>query len=116
MKYTLICDESSTNRRYLIIGGLIIPRKNHPILVKEMNEWKRSKGFNQMGEFKWNKVSKKYLPHYKDLVIWFFKHLWSNHYFFRVHIVDTGQRVYKEYGKGDKETSFYKVYYHQTGY
>ena len=112
MKYTLICDESSTSNRHLILGSLIIPRHNHPLLVNEFKEWKQSNGFNPNSEFKWTKVSKKYLENYKDLTRWFFKHLNSNHFHFRAHVIDTAKRAYSDYGKGDKENSFYKVYYH----
>ena len=42
MKFTLICDESSTSDRYLIVGALTIPRTNHAILTKELLELKRS--------------------------------------------------------------------------
>jgi len=107
MSYTLICDESSTNNRHLILGSIIIPRRNHPLLISDLKAWKESKGFNPNSEFKWTKVSKKYLIHYKDLVSWFFRHLNSNHFFFRAHVIDTSKRAYLEYGKGNKENSFY---------
>lgn len=112
MKFNLICDESGTSERYLVVGGLTLPRTNHEALAKELTELKKNKGFRAEGEFKWGKVSKGYLPHYKDLLGWFFSHLKSNHLRFRAHVVDTSAHLYRKYGDGDKEKAFYKIFYH----
>ncbi len=61
MKFTLICDESSTSDRYLIVGALTIPRTNHPILSKELLELKRSLGFHDQGEIKWGTEQPRYI-------------------------------------------------------
>ncbi|MBI2925936.1 MAG: DUF3800 domain-containing protein [Verrucomicrobia bacterium] len=112
MRFNLICDESGTNERYLVVGGLTLPRTNHEGLAAELVELKRSKGFRAEGEFKWGKVSKTFLPHYQTLLEWFFRHLKSNHLRFRAHVVDTSAYVYRQFGDGDKERAFYKVFYH----
>ena len=52
MKFTLVCDESHTKNRNLVIGGIIIPRHNHKILVDELKKWKVSKGLDPNGELK----------------------------------------------------------------
>lgn len=112
MKFNLICDESGTSERYLVVGGLTLPRTNHEALATELAALKKSKGFRAEGEFKWGKVSKGYLPHYKELLEWFFQHLKSNHLPFRAHVVDTSAHVYRQYGDGDREKAFYKIFYH----
>ncbi len=112
MKYTLICDESSTIHRHLILGALVIPRVNHAILAAELKQWKESQGLAPESEFKWTKVSRLYLSRYKQMVEWFFQHLEANHLGFRCLVVDTSHGSWLEYGAGDKEKAFYKVYYH----
>jgi hypothetical protein len=112
MKFTIICDESSTNKKHLIIGALIVPRNNHLLLVEELKTLKESLSLRWEGELKWAKVSKAYLEKYKRLVGWFFEHLKANHFQFRAHVIDTYKREYREYGDGDKERSFYKVFFH----
>lgn len=112
MKFTLICDESGTNDRYLVVGALTIPRTNHAILAKELLELKRSLGFHDYGEIKWGKVSQTYLERYQKLLSWFFEKLKANNFRFRAHVVDTSARIYRQYGEGDLERSFYKIYYH----
>jgi hypothetical protein len=112
MKFDLICDESGTGERYLVVGGLTLPRTNHKAMAAELAELKKAKGFRAEGEFKWGKVSKAYLPRYEQLLEWFFQHLSANHLRFRAHVVDTAAHAYRRYGEGDKEKAFYKVYYH----
>ena len=112
MKYTIICDESSTKLRHLVLGSLIVLSHNHPLLSKEFLDWKKAHNFNIESEFKWSKVSRRYLSHYKAIVDWFVEHLRANHLRFRAHVVDTGRKAYREYGNGDLEKAFYKVYYH----
>lgn len=112
MKFTLICDESGTSDRYLVVGALTLPRKNHPLLAAEFHALKQKLKFRPEGEIKWKKVSRAYLPFYQELLAWFFGHLKANHCRFRVHIVDTASPEYRQYGGGSKEQAFYKVYYH----
>lgn len=112
MKYTVVCDESSTIHRYLIVGGLIIPRSNHRILVTELEDWKKGQGLSPKGEFKWTKVSRGYLSRYKSMVEWLFGHLRANHLGFRCLVVDRASRSWAQYGEGDEEKAFYKVYHH----
>lgn len=55
MKFNLICDESGTSERYLVVGGLTLPRTNHDALAAELAALKTNKGFRASGEFKWGK-------------------------------------------------------------
>jgi hypothetical protein len=96
----------------MVVGALILPRTNHPLLIKEIQDLKCSLGFRPEGEIKWGKVSAKYLDRYQKVMDWFFGHLRANHCRFRAHVVDTASPAYRAYGKGDVEESFYKVYYH----
>ncbi|OGS44959.1 MAG: hypothetical protein A2539_04595 [Elusimicrobia bacterium RIFOXYD2_FULL_34_15] len=112
MKFTIICDESGTENRHLVIGALVIPRINHTLLIEEMKTLKKELHLRWEGEIKWGKVSKKYIEKYKKITEWFFNHLKSNHLKFRAHVIDTAKKEYREYGEGDKENSFYKVFFH----
>ena len=112
MKFTLICDESGTDKRYLVVGALSLPRTNHPMMAAEFQKLKQSLGFRPEGELKWKKVSQWHFDHYRQFMEWFFGHLTANRVRFRAHIVDTSAGNYRRYGAGDKESSFYKVYYH----
>lgn len=112
MKFTIVCDESSTDSRYLIVGALVIPRTNHALLIEELKDLKKQLNLRWEGEVKWKKISRKYLEKYKKLLDWFFEHLQSNHFRFRAHVIDTYKKEYRQYGEGDKETSFYKVFFH----
>jgi hypothetical protein len=112
MKFTIICDESSTNKKHLIVGALILPRVNHPLLMEELKQLKHSLNLKWEGEIKWSKISKRYLDKYKKIIEWFFSHLKANHFNFRAHVIDTHKKEYKKYGDGDREKSFYKIYFH----
>jgi len=112
VKYVVICDESYTSGRFLVLGALVVPRHNHAMLAAELKEWKVRHGLNPMGEFKWTKVSAKYLDRYAEMVEWFFGHLRANHLTFRSLVVDTRDELYREFSEGEGETGFYKAYYH----
>ncbi|NUO19393.1 DUF3800 domain-containing protein [bacterium] len=112
MSHIIICDESSTDDNYMVVGGLIIPPKNYELLIEEFLTWKATHKLNPHSEFKWTKVSNRYLPLYLESIEWFFRHLHSNHVTFRALVVNTRVSEYHEYGKGNTETSFYKVYHH----
>jgi hypothetical protein len=109
---TIICDESSLDKRFHVLGAVIMPTSNHRLLTAEIGDWKCKAGLNPASEFKWTRVSRGYLEHYKSLVRWFFDHLCAQHLSFRAHVVDTAKRAYRQYGNGDLETAFYKTYYH----
>lgn len=112
MKYTVICDESGLSERHLIVGSLTLPRHNHAVLSAELTELKRSLGFRPEGELKWGKLSRTYLDRYQEVAMWFFTHLKANQLRFRAHVIDTASGKYRAYGEGDREKSFYKVFYH----
>lgn len=112
MKFNLICDESGTSERFLVVGALTLPRTNHEALSAELVAFKKARCLRLEGEFKWGKVSKTYSPHYQQLLEWFFQHLQANHLRFRAHVIDSSSHTYRQYGEGDTEKAFYKVYYH----
>lgn len=112
MKYTIICDESGVGQRKLILGSIITPSHNHNLLAKELVDLKSNFGINPNSDFKWDKVSAKYLDRYKKLVDWLFSKITAEHLKFRAHIIDTTRKDFKNYGDGDKEKAFFKLYYH----
>ena len=112
MKHVIICDESYTSGRYLVLGALILPAHNHTMLAEELKAWKADKGLNPLSEFKWTKVSRKYLPLYAEMMEWLFRHLQANHLRFRSIVMDTSHRLYREFSEGEPEKGLYKAYYH----
>ena len=110
-QFNIICDESCLNHRYMILGAMVLSESWHQVLQKELLNWKRNNGFNPESEFKWTKVSKRYLFYYKELIDWIFEHNHEFHFFFRVHVIDTFIPAYLDMSKGDAELSFFSVYY-----
>jgi len=112
MKHVVICDESYSTGRFLVLGALLVPTHNHAMLANELKDWKARNRLNPSSEFKWTKVSKKYLPLYAEMMQWIFSHLKANHLRFRSLVMDTGHRLYRQFSEGKREKGFYKAYYH----
>lgn len=112
MKFNLICDESSTAGKHLVIGAITLPRRNHGPLINDLNRFKRSLGFRTEGEIKWGKVSRAYLERYERISGWFFEQIRATSLTFRAHVINVASPDYRKYGNGDLEKAFYKAYFH----
>jgi hypothetical protein len=112
VKYVLICDESHTSGRFLVLGALVLPSHNHAMLASELRAWKVAKGLDPAGEFKWTKVSRTYLPLYVEMMEWLFGHVRANHLGVRALVLDLSDALYRGFSQADGETGFYKAYYH----
>ena len=69
-------DESRhKNERFLLLGGLWVEEENIPMIEKGVTALRNRHGYKNssgkhidfLGEFKWTKVSEKYLAVYKEL-------------------------------------------------
>jgi len=107
MRYNLYCDEASTTgARYMLIGGLWVPRQAEPAVRSALSEVRTR--HNLLAEMKWTKVSQTMLPAYKDLVDVFFN---NGSLSFKCIVIDTHILDYETFHRGDKELGFYKFYY-----
>lgn len=119
-------DESrQKNERFLLLGGLWIEESNVSVLEKEITALRKkysyvndlSKRIDFLGEFKWTKVSDKYINIYKDLVDLFFDAIEKDIARFCVMSVDTQNPIILKYSNIKKEGYFkllYQLYYHNS--
>lgn len=113
----LYCDESrqdlfynkkviSDTNRYIFIGGIMIDRKYRAEIKDKINELKQKYGLNTKAELKWNKVTKRYLNLYKEMVDIYINHDIN----FRAICIDS-KKINLKYHNDDAELGFYKFYY-----
>jgi len=107
MRYNMYCDEASTtDARYMLIGGLWVPWKAEPSVRAALSDVRAR--HNLRAEMKWNKVSRTMLSAYKDFVDVFFT---DTSLSFRCIVLDTHILDYKTFHGGDEELGFYKFYF-----
>lgn len=107
MEYAVFSDESCVDsHRYMLIGGLWVPRADVAVLREGLNAVRLKHGLR--AEMKWTKVSQTMLIPYMDFVGTFFNLPRAR---FRCLVLDTQVIDYKTYHFGDKELGFYKFYY-----
>lgn len=113
MNLEIYCDESCLEaffnknaHKYIAIGGIWLPAEKRDELKENVLKIKTK--FNIKGEFKWNKLSPKYLEFYKALVDYFFA---SEYLRFRVIIIESDKVDNIHFNNADNELSFYKFYY-----
>ena len=119
-------DESRhKNERFLLLGGLWVPEANMSIIEAGMQTLRKKHGYRNsagvavdfMGEFKWTKVSDKYLLVYRELINIFFE--WIERDVFRacIMLVDTQDPRVLAYSNIKKEGYFkllYQLYLHNS--
>jgi len=119
-------DESRhKNERFLLLGGIWVPEENMPKIEAGMQQLRKKHGYSVssgdmvdfMGEFKWTKVSDKYLPVYKELIDIYFE--WIEEDVFRscIMLVDTQDPMVLAYSNIKKEGYFkllYQLYLHNS--
>ena len=75
----LYCDESrqdlfynkdviSNTNKYIFIGGVMISRDDRLEIKNKINDLKKKYNLNIKTELKWNRVTKKYLNLYKEMI------------------------------------------------
>ena len=119
-------DESRhKNERFLLLAGLWIEEENVQIVEDGIRALRKKHGYTNsagekvdfLGEFKWTKVSNKYMPIYKELIDMFFD--WTNQDTLRscTMLIDTQDPVVVAHSNVKKEGYFkllYQLYYHNS--
>ncbi len=114
----IYCDESrqdlfynknviTENNRYIFIGGIMINRDERKEIKDKINELKREYNFNIKTELKWNRVTRKYLDLYKEMIDIYI----SYDIKFRCIAIDSNKLNLKKYHNDNAELGFYKFYY-----
>lgn len=109
----------------MLLGGLWIEEENVKIVDEKVKNLRKISGYknNQeinvdfLGEFKWTKVSDKYLDVYKKFVDIFFECIEKDLFRFCVMLIDTKNPVIISYSNIKKEGYFkllYQLYFHNS--
>ena len=113
MNFEIYCDEScleALNKKdehfYMGIGGIWMPSEMRDKFKTDIQAIKLK--YNVHGELKWNKVSPKFLPLYKEIIDYFFE---AEYLRFRVILVESDKVDLVHFHNSDAELSFYKFYY-----
>lgn len=113
MNFEIYCDEScleALNKKdehfYMGIGGIWMPSEMRDKFKTDIQAIKLK--YNVRGELKWNKVSPKFLPLYKEITDYFFE---AEYLRFRVILVESDKVDLIQFHNSDAELSFYKFYY-----
>lgn len=113
----LYCDESrqdlfynrnviSDTNKYIFIGGIMINRDDRKEIKVKINELKRKYNLNIKTELKWNRVTKKYLNLYKEMIDVYIEYNIN----FRTICIDS-TKIDLKYHDDNAELGFYKFYY-----
>ncbi|MBI5230109.1 MAG: DUF3800 domain-containing protein [Candidatus Magasanikbacteria bacterium] len=119
-------DESRhKNERFLLLGGIWVEEENMPVIENSIKALRNKYGYintkgehiDFLGEFKWTKVSYKYLAVYKELADLFFE--WIDKDIIRscVMLVDTQNPLVVSQSNIKKEGYFkllYQLYFHNS--
>ncbi len=112
-------DESRhRGERFFLLGGLWVDEKNINEAQKAIDNLRSRNGFKNdagvcvsfAGEFKWTKVSRRYLSVYKELIDLFFEFNERDILRFNMMLVNTFDEVIQSHNNLDGE-GFYKLYY-----
>ena len=114
----IYCDESrqdlfynrkaiTENNKYIFIGGIMIGTENRKEIKNNINNLKLKYNLNINLEIKWNRVTKKYIDFYKELIDLYF----DSDIYFRTICIDSSKLNLKKYHNDNAELGFYKFYY-----
>ncbi|MCK4859925.1 MAG: DUF3800 domain-containing protein [Candidatus Omnitrophica bacterium] len=124
--FHIYSDESRhKNERFLLLSGIWIEEAKIKIAEAEIAALRKKHGYinslgqhiDFLGEFKWTKVSTKYLSVYKGITDIFFNWVDKDIVRFNVLLVDTQNPSVTEYGNIREEGYFkllYQLYYHNS--
>lgn len=108
--YRIFIDESrQTYDKFMVLGGVICPYANLAAIQKELDKLRCDT--NMTKEFKWTKVSRAKLDHYKMLIDAVVDSIEKNLLHFKAVVFDTHEFDHKKFSNGDVETTFYKLMY-----
>jgi hypothetical protein len=103
-----IDETSQTKHRYLVLGGIIIPRTKSDHFETIIREARLPE--LPLGEMAWTKVSRTKLPAYKRVVDAFFKRHYE-HLDFHSLVVDTTKINDRKFNEGSRQIGFNKEIY-----
>lgn len=108
--YRVYIDESrQTRERYMVLGGLITTVGEIPEIQKRVDDFRAQTGM--VREFKWTKVSKAMLGHYRGLVDLLAELIAQDRVHFKAAVFDSTTFDHKQFSHGDGEKTFYKLMY-----
>lgn len=109
MIFNIYCDESRVENKdssRMVIGALLLPRRNKPDVVENLKSLQQKYGFSR--EIKWTKTGRRFIDFYKALIDYFIS---RPELMYRCIIVDKEKVDYTQYHNDDKELAFFKFYY-----
>ena len=124
--FHIYSDESRhKNERFLLLAGLWIEESKIKTAENEIAALRKKCGFinsegkhiDFLGEFKWTKVSSRYMAVYKELVDILFQWVVNDITRFNVILIDTYDSAVTSFGNIEKEGYFkllYQLYYHNS--
>lgn len=116
MEFNVYCDESchlqSNDSNYMVLGAVYCSKDK----IKKTNEYlnflKQNCNFSKNFEMKWNKIDKKNLKLYLDVINYFFE---NDSLKFRAIIIDKTILDHKKYNQTENEF-YHKLYYDMLKY
>lgn len=106
-QFGIFCDESSqTGHRFIVIGALFCHADVVPVLRTSIREATLAHGGTS--ELKWEKVKRRNLPMYRDVIQTIFDFHRSNLVHYYALVVDTSRVDHKRFNDGDAELGFNK--------
>jgi len=124
--FRIYSDESrQKGERFLLLSGLWIGEDDVSATDATIKRLRRKNGYKNdrnaqidfLGEFKWTKVSSKYLSVYKQLVDLFFEWIDKDLVRYCCMLIDTQDKVVNQYSNIKKEGYFkllYQLYFHNS--
>jgi len=108
---SIYCDESrhegQSHQKYMVIGGLWLPRAQRGEILAGLREIQARNGIG--GDMKWSKVSKAKLAGYQEIVS-FIAARPDVH--FRCIVVDKSKVDHEKFFKNDRQLGFWVFYWH----
>src|SRR5688572_23961288 len=100
--FHVFCDESHTEHRFMVYGGIVIPSRDAARFDAEVNAWRARN--NMTGELKWTKVTNQRLAMYRSLLDVYFGNVRRDGPHFKAAVFDMSQVNYKKY-RSEEHTS-----------
>lgn len=109
-EFHIYCDESHTEHRFMVFGGIVIPSRDLEKFDALVNAWRVKN--NMTAELKWTKLTDQRFDMYRSLIDLFFSKASSNRdgFHFKAAVYDMSQVNYRRQFGGNKELGFYNFY------
>ena len=108
----LYCDESGLSTdRYMVVGGIVIPRDNFPQLVADIKEIRRAHDIRDGKEIKWNDMRNHRVPAYETYVDYFFDLLSADRVHYHTIVFDNHTLDRVTYPNATTDSVLSRMYY-----